>query len=414
MTTAKTSKTNTFYTGAPPPDFNYRWNERNQLTESHDGAYSVYYRYGEDGERAVKYNATNGEETLYFNSMWQMRNGEAQWVQSKHIYVGETRIGTKYNSEGNENTGAEKERVYYYHSDHLGSAQVVTNHAGQLYERLEYTPYGETWIEWRNAGVQQGEATPYRFTGKERDEETGLYYYGARYLDPKTSRWLSADPAMGEYLPGAPVSDEARRRNGNLPGMGGIFNLVNLHVYHYAGNNPVKYVDPDGRASILTRLINRGSHWYYNSANELGRKTEFKLFLHSLVDMDDLSSVLNVYQYSGPGSGFTRSDTYSAEKEYTIVYSGMDDALTEQAAKNVLSLERFGANDNDKAKELYKIFINDCNDFTNAIIKEYEKLWKVDYRSKNENASKRDTNNAWKSHFNAIKQEQGEKVEINE
>jgi hypothetical protein len=51
---------------------------------------------------------------------------------------------------------------------------------------------------------------------------------------------------MGEYLPSAPISDEARRRNGNLPGQSGIFNLVNLHVYHYAGNNPVKYVDPDG------------------------------------------------------------------------------------------------------------------------------------------------------------------------
>jgi hypothetical protein len=51
---------------------------------------------------------------------------------------------------------------------------------------------------------------------------------------------------MGEYIPVAPISDEARRRNGSLPGMGGVFNLVNLHVYHYAGNNPVKYIDPDG------------------------------------------------------------------------------------------------------------------------------------------------------------------------
>jgi hypothetical protein len=58
---------------------------------------------------------------------------------------------------------------------------------------------------------------------------------------------MSADPAMGEYIPVAPISDEARRRNGSLPGMGGVFNLVNLHVYHYAGNNPVKYIDPDGR-----------------------------------------------------------------------------------------------------------------------------------------------------------------------
>jgi RHS repeat-associated protein len=89
-----------------------------------------------------------------------------------------------------------------------------------------------------------------QFTGKELDAETGLYYYGARYLDPKTSRWLSGDPALGEYLPVAPVNDEAKKRNQNLPGQGGVFNYVNLHAYHYAGNNPVKYVDPDGRESL--------------------------------------------------------------------------------------------------------------------------------------------------------------------
>jgi RHS repeat-associated protein len=86
-----------------------------------------------------------------------------------------------------------------------------------------------------------------KFTGKEPDPETGLYYYGARYLDPKTSRWLSGDPALGEYFPSAPLGDEDKKRNANLPGQGGVFNYVNLHVYHYAGNNPVKYVDPDGR-----------------------------------------------------------------------------------------------------------------------------------------------------------------------
>ena len=58
--------------------------------------------------------------------------------------------------------------------------------------------------------------TPFRFTGKERDAETGLNYYGARYLDPKVSLWLSTDPAMGEYIPSAHVNDEARKRNGNL------------------------------------------------------------------------------------------------------------------------------------------------------------------------------------------------------
>jgi hypothetical protein len=50
---------------------------------------------------------------------------------------------------------------------------------------------------------------------------------GTRYLDPKTSRWMSADPAVAEYIPGAPVNDEARKRNSELPGMGGVFNTAN-------------------------------------------------------------------------------------------------------------------------------------------------------------------------------------------
>jgi hypothetical protein len=55
---------------------------------------------------------------------------------------------------------------------------------------------------------------------------------------------------MGEYIPQAPINDEAKKANQNLPGMGGVFNLVNLHTYHYAGNNPVKYTDPDGKYNI--------------------------------------------------------------------------------------------------------------------------------------------------------------------
>ena len=71
----------------------------------------------------------------------------------------------------------------------------------------------------------------------ELDTETGLYYYGARYLDPKYSRWLSGDLAIKDYMAGTSA------------GEGGIYNTVNLSVYHYAGNNPVKYIDPMGMSA---------------------------------------------------------------------------------------------------------------------------------------------------------------------
>jgi RHS repeat-associated protein len=171
--------------------------------------------------------------------------------------VGDTRIVTKRTDEGNDDYGQEKEEQYFYHGDHLGSAQMVTGYDGRVYEHLEYTPYGELWVEHAEQDKASVDKTVFRFTGKERDGETGLYYYGARYLNPQTGLWLSTDPAMGEYVPQAPINDEAKKANGNLPGMGGVFNTVNLHLYHYAGNNPVKYVDPDGmkiRSSRLTLM----------------------------------------------------------------------------------------------------------------------------------------------------------------
>ena len=226
----------------------YTWNSRNQLVSSVDANYSTSYVYGQDGQRSNKY--TQGSETLYFNKMWTLHTDNGNSVYggqyAKNVYLGETRIVTKLARADQKTAHEEMYKQYYYHSDHLGSATMISDWEGKEYQRIEYTPYGETWVEKTNNSGS--EFLPYKFTGKEVDQETGLYYYGARYLDPKYSMWISTDPALGEYIP--EMGKGNAKDSGSLPGMGGVYNHINFHLYHYAGNNPVKFVDPDGRYSV--------------------------------------------------------------------------------------------------------------------------------------------------------------------
>ena len=223
----------------------YVWDVRNRLTESHDSTNDVYYVYGEDGMRTNKY--TRNAETIYFCNFWTWHKDGGSELDggknSKHIFLGTERLVTKVNSANRPTDSEEMNSQYFYHSDHLGSAQLVTNQDGEVYQRIEYTPYGETWIDMRT-NITALYDVPYRFTAKELDKETGLYYYGARYLDPKYSRWISTDPALGEYIPAAGKANA--KDMANLPGMGGIFNHTNAGLFHYAGNNPVRYIDPTG------------------------------------------------------------------------------------------------------------------------------------------------------------------------
>jgi RHS repeat-associated protein len=130
------------------------------------------------------------------------------------------------------------EQLFYYHSDHLGSTGYVTRGNGVIHEHIQYFPFGETW-------VQQGgntEKSPYLFTSKELDEETGLYYFGARYYDPRTSVWASVDPILGQYLDGEPN--------------GGIYIPATLSLYAYGAQNPVRFKDDNGE--FVNFLIGAG------------------------------------------------------------------------------------------------------------------------------------------------------------
>ena len=147
---------------------------------------------------------------------------------SKHIFVGNSRLVTAMTHADNHgDTTEQAAKLYYYHADHLQSAQFITDANGEKYEHIEYTPYGELWIEETAPGVDK---LPFRFTGKELDEETGLYYYGARYLDPKYSRWLSGDPAITDYMAGSSVGEGGiYNTKDNEPRIGGSLGCFGLN-----------------------------------------------------------------------------------------------------------------------------------------------------------------------------------------
>ena len=236
----------------------FAWDEENRLVRSADNRTWVDYRYDADGRRTAK--RSPGGESLYFDAMWAVTTDGPELRQMKNVYIGEDRVATRLTIAGEDTTGYERQNTYYFHADHLGSAQFVTDYRGGEFERIEYTPYGETWIE---KGADSLGLLPYKFAGEELDSETGLYYYGARYLNPKISGWISPDPALGDYLPRAPLDEGARRYNRNLPGLGGVFNSLNLSLYRYAGNNPVKYKDPDGRifAHYANSYLQNDERW---------------------------------------------------------------------------------------------------------------------------------------------------------
>jgi len=101
---------------------------------------------------------------------------------------------------------------------------MVTNEKSQLVDAIHYFPYGEVWLEERPSSLP----ADYFFTAKEFDPETGFYNFGVRYLDPRFSKWMTADPALGGYLSANKLAP------------------ATLALYTYGLHNPAKFNDPSG------------------------------------------------------------------------------------------------------------------------------------------------------------------------
>ena len=185
-----------------------------------DGS-SITYTYCADGTKLRAVYVINGSTTTkdYCGNV-VYENGMQKWLLTDEGYVSL--------SDG---------QYHYYLKDHQGNNRVVINSAGTVEETNHYYPFGGTFAS-TNA-IQ-----PYKYNGKEYDAKKGLnwYDYGARWYDAAMGRFTAVDPMAKKYYNASP--------------------------YSYCLNNPVKYVDPDGRKIVIGTFWQRLGKW-------LGIKSDF-------------------------------------------------------------------------------------------------------------------------------------------
>ena len=194
------------------PSFAYRrfrddhltWDEENQLTQATlPSGVVVNYKYDALGRRIQRTTSAGANERYVYDGNDVLLDLNADWS-----------VATKYlNGEGVDNHLAQTSAVTgvsYYLTDHLGSTAGLTDASGNLVEQLTYDSFGNSSGSTR---------TRYGYTGRERDPDTGLMYYRARWYDPEVGRFISEDPI----------------------GLAGGINL-----YAYVGNNPIGFNDPLG------------------------------------------------------------------------------------------------------------------------------------------------------------------------
>jgi len=189
----------------------YTYDAENRMTSTA----GVSYTYDGDGRR-VKKHALSGAEGSNGTLYWYGVAGEvlletdsAGNNPKEYVFFAGKRIARR------ESSGA----IFYYFEDHLGSSRVVTQADGTVCYAADFYPYGGELVYVNNCPEK------YKFTGKERDSETGLDYFGIRYYSFGLGRFLSPDSIANDWELGNPQT---------------------WNRYAYARNNPLIYVDPDG------------------------------------------------------------------------------------------------------------------------------------------------------------------------
>ena len=194
-------------------------------TEASEPSVHAHYLYDSAGQRVKKLVRKQGgqrEVTIYVDGLFEhqriVQGDTIQENNSLHVLDNQSRVAIVRKGPSHpDDTGP---AVQYHLGDHLGSSTLIVSESGIWINHEEFSPYGET-------SVGSFSLKRYRFTGKEREEESGLYYHGARHYASWIVKWTSCDP---------------------------IGTVDGLNLYGYVRNNPVKFRDAAGTSGEVHTL----------------------------------------------------------------------------------------------------------------------------------------------------------------
>jgi len=212
------------------------WDAKDRIVSLKNSAMNIsaVYTYDHSNRRIWKkviYPSEDDDEegasatfTFYVNRYYELRKNNRP-VHT--VWAGDTRVAQIELKD-------DESLVRFIHQDYLGSTNAITDKNGVLQFETTYYPFGYPRQSYASKGknAEQTRLTLYLFTQKEIDEESGLTYFGARYEDAVTGRWLSWDPSLasqpGEYF----------------------HSVENLNPYQYVDNGPIIHIDPDGHGRV--------------------------------------------------------------------------------------------------------------------------------------------------------------------
>ncbi|AYQ56386.1 hypothetical protein MS2017_0653 [Bathymodiolus thermophilus thioautotrophic gill symbiont] len=282
-------------------------NTLNKLTQQDKNNTTEYYVYDHQGNRVrtvIESNKQIQSQRNYLPSLDISTNKAKQQTNTLHI-------GTHILSETSENNT----QTRYQLSSHLKANTLELNDQAQVVSYECYYPYGATTLI-AGKDKTQVQQKRYRYTGKERDDSSGLCYYGARYLAPWMARWISPDPT-------------------------GIVGGLNL--YAYVSNNPLKYIDPTGHVRTIADQEDTEEGAAGGTSSRLDAKRYAQI--SEAVQAEKMKRIMEVREEILQSNIFMRLGALNSSSrllEQGIVYQDIDISITklrESMEKNIWKIK---------------------------------------------------------------------------